>query len=108
MEPGVSDSTVLTRANDARALSLTEDKDFGELVFRQRRVHAGVLLTRLAGLAAAAKGDLLVQVLAEHEEELQGAFVVISPGAVRIAGVDTTRRFAVGRSACCRSDWFDP
>jgi hypothetical protein len=29
---------------------LTADKDFGELIFRQRLLHAGVLLIRRAGI----------------------------------------------------------
>jgi hypothetical protein len=34
---------------------LTADKDFGELVYRLRRISAGVLLMRLAGLSPATK-----------------------------------------------------
>jgi hypothetical protein len=33
MSPGLSDDDVLQQTNDARALLMTEDKDFGELVF---------------------------------------------------------------------------
>ncbi len=84
MEPGIGDPMVLARANEAQALLLTEDKDFGELVFRQRLVHAGVMLVRLAGLGAPAKAKLLLQVLADHCEKLRGAFTVVSPDAVRI------------------------
>lgn len=49
MEPSISDEAVLTLANQRGAGLLTADKDFGELVFRQGRVSAGVLLLRLAG-----------------------------------------------------------
>lgn len=42
MEPGISDDAVLELANREAALLLTADKDFGELVFRQRRVLLGV------------------------------------------------------------------
>lgn len=49
--PSVDDETVLYEANQNRALLLTEDKDFGELVYRQGRVHMGVVLIRLAGLS---------------------------------------------------------
>lgn len=38
MEPGISDDVVLELANREVALLLTADKDFGELVFRLRRV----------------------------------------------------------------------
>ena len=39
MEPSISDETVLKRANQQLSLLLTADKDFGELVFRQRRIQ---------------------------------------------------------------------
>lgn len=46
-EPGISDDTVLDRANQEMAVLLTADKDFGELVFRQKRIAMGVILLRL-------------------------------------------------------------
>jgi hypothetical protein len=63
---------------------LTADKDFGELVFRQGRVHAGVILLRLAGLTVGAKAETVAQVFQDRAAELVGAFSVISPGMVRI------------------------
>lgn len=36
LEPGIQDEDVLLRSNQAKAVLLTADKDFGELVFRQR------------------------------------------------------------------------
>lgn len=41
IEPSISDDIVLSHANAQEALLLTEDKDFGELVFRQGLVHTG-------------------------------------------------------------------
>lgn len=49
MEPGISDDIVLNLANQEEALLLTGDKDFGELVFRLRRIALGVVLIRLSG-----------------------------------------------------------
>jgi len=43
-----------------------------------------VILVRLAGLPVAAKADLLIATFAEHEKELPGSFVVVTPGTVRI------------------------
>jgi predicted nuclease of predicted toxin-antitoxin system len=51
MEPGLPDDEVLNLANNEGAILLTSDKDFGELVFRLRRIAAGVVLIRLFGLA---------------------------------------------------------
>ena len=36
MDPGISDDVVLRTANSMRALLVTADKDFGELVFRRQ------------------------------------------------------------------------
>lgn len=48
--PGVRDEEVLARAVGEGMILLTGDKDLGELVYRGRLPHAGVLLFRLAGL----------------------------------------------------------
>src|SRR6202035_3310858 len=84
LSPSIPDDEVLRQANDTGALLLTGDKDFGDLVFRQGRVHAGVILLRIGGMAAAAKADMVAEVFRDHAAELQGAFSVISPGALRI------------------------
>ncbi len=84
LSPSITDEEVLQQANNRNALLLTADKDFGELVYRLGRVHAGIVLLRLAGLPAIAKADTVATVLQEHAAELQGGFTVISPGAVRI------------------------
>ena len=84
MEPGIDDQAVLARANADGALLITEDKDFGELVFRQRLVHAGVILVRMAGQSVASKADSILRALAGHGEEMAGAFTVLAPGLIRI------------------------
>ena len=84
MSPGIDDDTILRQANDNVSLLLTLDKDFGELVFRQGLVHAGVILIRLAGLQPATKADVVSTALAEHDTELLNTFSVISPGSIRI------------------------
>lgn len=84
LSPSITDDQVLQEANNRNAILLTEDKDFGELVYRLGRVHAGVILIRLAGLPPAMKAETVSKVLQDHATELSGAFSVISPGAVRI------------------------
>ncbi|NBV25164.1 MAG: hypothetical protein EBS05_25000 [Proteobacteria bacterium] len=84
LEPGISDDLVWDRANFLGALLLTADKDFGELVFRLGRIHAGVVLIRLAGVSAEAKVELLSDAFQTHGAQFTGAFSVVSPGVVRI------------------------
>ena len=78
LDPGVDDGSILDLARREGALLLTFDKDFGELIFRQRRAPSGVLLLRLAGLAAESKAELVTSTLSDHEKELIGAFSVLA------------------------------
>ena len=84
MDPGISDEKVLAIANDKNALLLTADKDFGELIYRLRRISAGVLLMRLAGLSPARKAELVSSVVHDHGEKLIHTFTVVTPGMVRV------------------------
>lgn len=82
--PGVPDDEVLDQANARDAVLLTADKDFGELIFRQRRLHGGVILLRLAGLTNVTKAMLVAEVCRERATERVGAFSVVAPDQVRI------------------------
>jgi predicted nuclease of predicted toxin-antitoxin system len=84
MEPSIPDDIVLQRANEHEALLVTQDKDYGELVYRRGLVHLGVILIRLAGLSAQTKAGIVSNVFAERSSEMPDAFSVISPGMVRI------------------------
>ncbi len=82
--PGMPDDAVLNLANQETALLLTADKDFGEMVFRQRLHMHGVVLIPLAGLTPARKAELVAVAVREHLTELPRSFAVIMPGIVRI------------------------
>ncbi len=82
--PGAGDPAILAVANEAETLLLTCDKDFGELVYRQRLTTAGVLLIRLGGLAAETKARLVVDTVQTHLGEMLNAFSVVTPGLLRI------------------------
>jgi predicted nuclease of predicted toxin-antitoxin system len=85
--PGVPDDTVLSGAGARAAVLVTADKDFGELVFRDRRAAHGVLLVRLAGLSPRAKAEAVSEAVGDRGREMPGAFTVISPGMIRIRRV---------------------
>ncbi len=84
MEPSISDEAVLEIANQQGMVLLTGDKDFGELVFRDRQHAFGIVLIRLSGLTAIAKAEVVVSAVKEHGDKLAHAFAVISSNNVRI------------------------
>lgn len=88
MEPGISDDIVLDRANQEMAILLTADKDFGELIFRLKRISKGVILTRLAGLSPGQKAEIVSMAINQHLLELENAFAVIAPDSIRIRRPD--------------------
>lgn len=81
---GISDDEVLQQAVDSRAVLLTSDKDFGDLVFRQRKAMAGVLLLRLAGSTSADRARLVGETVSRFGAELGEAFSVLGPSTLRI------------------------
>ncbi len=66
LSPGVADTQVLAEADRTQAVLLTEDKDFGELVYRQGASHRGVVLVRLAGLSRAVRAALVSEAFKAH------------------------------------------
>jgi predicted nuclease of predicted toxin-antitoxin system len=81
---GAVDADVLTQAERGGFVLLTEDKDFGEMVYRQSAAHKGVVLIRLGSVASALRPSIVAQAVKAHGAELVGAFTVISPGGIRI------------------------
>jgi hypothetical protein len=56
MEPGISDELVLNRSNEANALLLTADKNFGEMVFSRQSNRTGRYIDSAGGLIRREKG----------------------------------------------------
>ena len=79
------DREVIEQAVREGRILLTEDKDFGWLVFVSHANSAGVILIRFPGNARAALARSVRQLVREHGEELRRAFVVVQPGHIRIS-----------------------
>lgn len=82
--PGAPDDSLLAQARAGSSILITSDKDFGDLVYRQRKTTAGVVLMRLPGLSAQLTARKVAAVVDRHEGQLLGSFVVIAAGSVRI------------------------
>ncbi|TAK28664.1 MAG: hypothetical protein EPO21_22505 [Chloroflexota bacterium] len=79
----LADYQVLELAHAELRVLITEDRDFGELVFRRRLPHAGVILLRLQTVEINAKIDRLSHLLARYSDQLQ-QFLVLTERGVRV------------------------
>ncbi len=77
------DHEVLSIARGERRILITNDRDFGELIFRQRLDHAGVILFRLGDEDLPTKVAWLKHVLTDHADQLKH-FLVVTERGVRV------------------------
>jgi predicted nuclease of predicted toxin-antitoxin system len=78
------DRELIEQAYREQRILLTEDKDFGWLVFVSHADSAGVILIRFPGNLRQTLAQVIVQLVQREGERLVEAFVVVQPGHIRI------------------------
>jgi predicted nuclease of predicted toxin-antitoxin system len=78
------DDELIAQAYREKRILLTEDKDFGWLVFVSHADTAGVILFRFPGNARQTMAKAATSLVREQGASLYGAFVVMQPGYTRI------------------------
>ncbi len=82
---GAGDDEIIQKAYAEGWILITNDKDFGEKVYREQRPHHGVILLRLSDERAAAKIAALQLLLQTYAHQLPEQFVVVTELGVRFA-----------------------
>ena len=82
---GMHDDDIVKKAFDENWILITNDKDFGEQVYRERKSHHGIILLRLEDERAKSKIEVLKRLLASHADNLPEQFVVVTEKSVRFA-----------------------
>lgn len=82
--PGASDDAILECAFSQSRLLLTEDKGFGELVYRLGLPARGIILLRFDVADRALKASRMRELLVQRGEQLHGSLVVLEVDKVRI------------------------
>lgn len=80
---GSSDDAILTKAYTEDWILVTNDKDFGEMVHREKRPHHGIVFLRLHSQRSVIKIDALRRLLNAYADQLTDAFVVVTETLVR-------------------------
>ncbi len=84
---GISDKEILKIALTEDRIVITNDKDFGELIFKEKLSHCGVIFLRLANETATNKVFVLKNLLHNHIEIIDKEhFIVVTEKSIRSIG----------------------
>ncbi len=82
---GIDNDEVIKKCTDENRILVTNDKDFGEKVFREGVLHKGVVLLRLEDERSSSKILALSKLLQSYSNRLSDSFVVVTEDQVRFA-----------------------
>lgn len=82
---GRPDEEVIQLALKESRVLLTEDKDFGQLVYASSMKSPGVIFIRFPASARQAMAKTVVGLVEKNADKIEGRFVVVQPGRIRIS-----------------------
>lgn len=82
-QPGRPDEVVLKQAYQERRILLTEDKDFGELVYRLKKPAAGIVLIRILVEERHRKWPRVKRLIEAYGDRLQGNLIIVGADRFR-------------------------
>lgn len=85
---GMNDDDVLQLALKDERILITIDKDFGELIFREKRSHHGVILLRLKDERSKSKIASMDHLFSNYATRLKDQFVVVTDTRIRFSAQD--------------------
>jgi predicted nuclease of predicted toxin-antitoxin system len=84
IDPRMPDEEIIRLAVSEGRMIVTMDKDFGELVYRGKQGHSGVLLLRMEDARGEEKAEAVAQILREFAGQIKGRFCVYQNERLRI------------------------
>ncbi len=82
---GMDDDDIIRMAFAETWILVTNDKDFGDKVYRERRPHRGIILMRLQDESAHIKIEVLLGLIERYPDQLVDRFIVLTEKRVRFA-----------------------
>jgi len=81
--PSLDDKIILSIAYKESRIIITNDKDFGELIYKLQLPHKGIILIRLFEENYQSKEDKLKLILKKFKSKLQNTFTIVSKNKIR-------------------------
>ena len=75
---------IMRKAHIENWILITNDKEFGEKVYRERHPHRGLILLRLSDERAFMKIRILRHLLEGHRDQLSGQYIVVTETKLRV------------------------
>ena len=82
--PATDDEDTIGLAYSEAKILLTEDKDFGRLVYAHAYPSGGVILIRFPSNIRRTLPKVILDLVRDMKQRLVGCFVVVEPGHIRI------------------------
>lgn len=84
----IPDEDLLNLANTEKRVLITNDKDFGELIFLQKKFSVGTILFRVKGQQVDDKVKLIKKLLDKYSGKILNHFIVITKDKIRIIDME--------------------
>ena len=85
------DEDLLQLANYEKRIFVTNDKDFGDLIFLQKKLSVGTILFRLRGQKSQEKIKLMKKLLMGYRDKILNHYIVITKAKIRIIPIGHKR-----------------
>jgi predicted nuclease of predicted toxin-antitoxin system len=82
---GMKDHDIITKAFAEEWILITNDKDFGEKIYREHYPHKGVILLRLDDERVKNKIKVLDNFLNLYSDQIKQRFIVVTENKVRFS-----------------------
>lgn len=87
LSSGLEDKKILSIANKENRIIITNDKDFGELIYKLQFPHKGIILFRLTKENYILKERKLKYILKKFKNKLPYCFTVITDKKIRFSKI---------------------
>ena len=82
---GLDDDSIIKKAFEEKWILITNDKDFGDMVYRDGRLHCGVILLRLQDERSVVKIQVLSSLFDSYLNRIEDSFLIATEHRVRFA-----------------------
>ncbi len=102
---GAKDVQVLEKAEIDNRILITNDKDFGELIFKRKMRSGGVVLLRLEDDYPDSRVKHVLRLLNNFSDKIAGNFVIVSENKVRIKKIISRAFDFIAEKTMLESAW---